>query len=234
MKKFLKNFYGQAVDFNDVNVSELLAKYWPFESMLDVGCWDWEKTLVYAKNAWTQKIYWIEIVAEKVEETKAKWIETFSLITDKYRWPFDYNFLDCVVSNQVIEHLTYNIDNFISEASRVLKKWWYLITSINNLASWHNICATLFLCAPFDLTNSSKKVGDIWNPLALHQWEIPENGASWTHKTILATRWMNDWFSVYGFGPVKRLWSWYYPFPAIVGKWLPWHSAFITLANKKN
>lgn len=232
LKRYLVSLYSNAMELNDKNVCEFLSEFWPFETLLDVGCWDWEKTIAYSKNANSEGIYGIEVVKDKAKEAEKKWITTYSIIADREKWPFEDNALDCVVSNQVIEHLS-DIDFFISEAKRVLKQWGYLITSTNNLSSWHNIFATIMGWTPFDLTNSSKKWIGIWNPLAIHQWETTINGDSWTHKTILNTRWLNSWFSLYGFSPIKVKWSWYYPLPNILGYWFPKHSAFITLANRK-
>lgn len=232
LKKYLTSLYGKAMELNDRNVNDALDEFWPFHSLLDVGCWDGEKTLEYAKSAKAKKVYGIEIVSEKSQEAQKKWIHVMSLIADKDTWPYEDSSLDCVVSNQVIEHLS-DIDHFLSEASRVLKTGWYLITSTNNLSSWHNIFALLLWWTPFDLTNSSKKWIWLWNPLAIHQWEISENGESWTHKTILNTRWMNAWFALFWLQAVKHTWAWYYPFSPRIGKWFPRHSAFITLVNKK-
>lgn len=217
---------------NDQNVNTLLSEFWPFESILDVGCWDGEKTLEYAKSAKAKEVYGIELVESQAKKAQKRGIQTMSVVADRNRWPFEDESLDCVISNQVIEHLS-DIDHFISEAHRVLKKWWYIITSTNNLSSWHNIFAIILWWTPFDLTNSSKKWIGIGNPLAIHQGEASENGDSWTHKTILNTRWMNSWFELYWFSPVEHRGSWYYPLPAKVGKYLKKHSAFVTLINSK-
>lgn len=233
LKNYLIHSYNTAADLNDENVYVACQQIWPINSMLDIGCWDGYKTIKYASKASVKNIYGIEIVPEKSKEANSKWIKTFSLIADKDRWPFDDESLDCVISNQVIEHLS-DVDYFISESSRVLKKWGYLITSTNNLSSWHNIWALIFGWAPFDLTNSSNKMSGIGNPLAAYKWEILQNGSSWCHKTIYTTRWLNDWMKVYNFTPIKHFWAWYYPLLSKLWYFFKKHSAFITLINQKN
>lgn len=225
--------YLSAAELNDHNVYSALSESGPHRSILDIGCWDWRKTIEYARNAGADEIYGIEIVSEKAKEAKEMWVKTFSLIADSEKWPFENESLDCVISNQVIEHLS-NVDHFISEATRVLRKWGILVTSTNNLSSWHNIGALIMWWAPFDLSNSSSKQSWIWNPVAIHKWETHGNGSSWCHKTIFTTRWLNEWFQLYWFKPVKHYGSWYYPLPSWLGKIFRKHSAFITLVNQKN
>lgn len=233
IKSYLHYIYNQAMIINDQNVClALKGSSGGGYSLLDIGCWDGEKTLKYAQSAWATEIYGIEIVPEKAKEAEQKWIKTFALVADREKWPFEDESLDYIVSNQVIEHLS-DVDHFISEATRVLKKWGVLVTSTNNLSSWHNIFALLLGWAPFDLTNSSTRAIGIWNPLALHSGETTLNGDSWTHKTIFTTRWLNDWFKLYWLESIKDYGSWYYPFPTGFGKFFKKHSAFITLVNKK-
>ena len=232
VKKYLNNIYAQAMLDNDANVCKAIKESGPFESILDVGCWDGTKTLEYAKNAKSKNIFGIEIVENKSKEAQEKGIKTFSMIADRDRWPFEDGSVDCVTSNQVIEHLS-NVDHFLSEASRVLKKDGVLITSTNNLSSWHNIVALVFGWAPFDLTNSSIKAIGIGNPLALHKGESSSNGDSWTHKTIFTTKWLNDWMLLYGLNPIKNYGAGYYPLPSFFGAFFKKHSAFITIVNKK-
>jgi 2-polyprenyl-3-methyl-5-hydroxy-6-metoxy-1,4-benzoquinol methylase len=231
-KKYLIKMYGNAMILNDKNVCSALSYTWPHKRLLDVWCRDGEKTQSYIYSAQSVENYGIELIDSAAKKANQKWIQTMACYADQDIRPFEDDFFDVVVSNQVIEHLS-DVDKFIGEAYRVLKPWWHLITSTNNLSSWHNIFALLFGWAPFDLTNSSKKVIGIGNPLAVHQWEVAKNGDSWTHKCIYTTRWLNDWFSKFWLKAIKNYWSGYYPLWAVVGSLLKRHCAFITLINKK-
>jgi SAM-dependent methyltransferase len=188
--------------------------------------------VVYAQSAKAKEVYGIELVKEQAKVANEKGVKTFAFYADRDIWTFENNSLHCVVSNQVIEHLS-DVDHFISEAYRVLKPGGYLITSTNNLSSWHNIFSLVFGWTPFDFTNSSKRGIGIGNPFALHQGEVAANGDSWTHKTIFNKRWLNEWFSLYGFAPVKDYGSGYHPLPPAVGKYFKKHCAFMVLVNKK-
>lgn len=232
LKKIMIKMYEDAMQLNDDNVCRALTEIWISKRLLDIGCWDWEKTLKYIDAAHSTENYWIELIQEQALKANKNWIKTISCYADKDRRPFEDNFFDVIVSNQVIEHLS-NVDIFFQEAYRVLKPWWYLVTSTNNLSSWHNIIALIFWWAPFDLTNSSTQWLWIWNPFAVHSWEKTLYWDSRTHKCIYTTKRLNNWQNLYKLKSVKHYGSWYYPLPAIVWNIFKKHSAFITLVNQK-
>jgi hypothetical protein len=107
------------------------------------------------------------------------------------------------------------------------------VTSTNNLSSWHNIASLLLGWAPFDLSNSSHRALGIGNPFAIHKGEAAANGASWCHKCVYTSRWLEDWFGLYGFSHVRTYGAGYYPLPAATGMLLKRHCAFITLMSRK-
>jgi SAM-dependent methyltransferase len=172
------------------------------------------------------------VVAAKALEAQSRGIATFSVRADSAPWPVESASLDCVVSNQVIEHLS-DVDHFLAEATRCLRPGGVLVTSTNNLSSWHNVASVFMGWAPFDLTNSSRKANGIGNPLALHKGEALEQGASWCHKCVYTERWLNEWFELYGLDPVRTYGAGYYPLPGAVGRVLRRHCAFITLVSRK-
>lgn len=231
MKKFLAKMYDRARNQNDRILIESIKKMGPFDTMLDVGCWDGELTMQYAAAGSVKKVFGMEIVKEMSDKTEQKGIKCATLIADQDVWPFEDASLDCVVSNQVIEHLS-NVDHFIAEASRVLKKGGVLITSTNNLASWHNIFALLFGWTPFDLSNSSTIGLGIGNPLSVHHGENCEL-SSWTHKCIYTPRWLFEWQNLYGLRKMLHIGAGFYPFPAFWGNIFKNHAAFMIIITKK-
>lgn len=231
LKKFLSKMYDDARKVNDKYVLQTLKQVGPFESLLDVGCWDGVLTLQYAKAAKARRIHGIEIVKEKSIEAEKKGISCSSLKADQDRWPFEDGTIDCVVSNQVIEHLS-DVDHFFSEASRVLRKGGVLVTSTNNLSSWHNILPLFFGWTPFDLTNSSKISAGIGNPIAVHRGEQTEI-ASWTHKCVYTPKWLFEWQMLFGLSRLSSYGSGFYPFPARVGNIFKNHAAFMIIATMK-
>lgn len=143
MKNFLERMYERSRNLNDALFSDSIKKHGPFESILDVGCWDGKGTMEYVKGSGMKRLYGIELVEEMGEEARNRGIERFSLKADQERWPFADGSIDCVISNQVVEHLS-DLDHFFGEASRVLKKGGILVTSTNNLGSWHNVFSLFF------------------------------------------------------------------------------------------
>jgi ubiquinone/menaquinone biosynthesis C-methylase UbiE len=118
-KKALDSMYVNAMGLNDRNIYEALKEHGPFDHILDVGCWDGEKSLRYAKAAGASRISGIEIVEEKAQAARRNGVSAYAVVADRELWPFEDGSVACVVSNQVIEHLS-NVDHFIAEASRVL------------------------------------------------------------------------------------------------------------------
>jgi SAM-dependent methyltransferase len=86
--------------------------------------------------------------------------------------PYPDNHFDCIVSDQLIEHLS-QPDTFIREIKRVGKKDSTIIIGTENLAAWHNIFALILTFHPFsDHYSSEIRVG---NPLSIHHRERIED-----------------------------------------------------------
>jgi ubiquinone/menaquinone biosynthesis C-methylase UbiE len=70
-------------------------------------------------------------------EASERGIAAVQLDIESERLPFDDQFFDVVIANQIIEH-TKQIFWIVSEISRVLKKSGWLIVGVPNLAALHN------------------------------------------------------------------------------------------------
>lgn len=228
MKNFLQKMYVEAEKLNTKNVQEALSSTGPHIYLLDVGCWDGENTKIWAKAAGAKNVFGIEPTRQKERST----IKIYSIKADNDKWPIPTASIDCVVSNQVVEHLS-DLDHFFSETHRVLKVGGTVVTSTNNLSSLHNIFALVFGWAPFDLTNSSYKLWGIGNPMATHRGESDPRGKTWTHKTIYTAQWLFEWQEAYSLVKHSLYGAGLYPFPSIVGKLFPKYSAFITTVCQK-
>lgn len=232
LKKYLHNLYVNAEAQNTLNVLEAISNTGPHNTILDVGCWDGITTIEWKKAAKAKKVLGIEVVETAAKKARDKGIETHALKADHDKWPYKDSSIDCIVSNQVIEHLT-NLDHYFSEATRVLKPKGFIITSTNNLSSLHNIFSLFFGWTPFDLTNSSFKRFGLGNPLAIHNKDELERGSSWTHKCIYTAKWLKEWQEVYDLTYVDHLGAGFYPFSAKIGKYIKIYSAFITIVMQK-
>ncbi|KKQ91487.1 MAG: hypothetical protein UT17_C0007G0013 [Candidatus Woesebacteria bacterium GW2011_GWB1_39_10] len=224
--------YVQAELLNNQNIIKALQKTGPHSTLLDVGCWDGVNTQVWITAAHAEKSLGIEPVSSAAAKSKKRGIKTFVVKADSGKWPLKDGSVDCIVSNQVVEHLS-DLDSFFAQAQRVLKPGGHIITSTNNLSSLHNIFALLMGWAPFDLTNSSSFKWGIGNPLATHRGENDKRGLTWTHKTIYTAHWLMEWQQVYGFIPLEIYGAGLYPLPAVFGRYVAKYSAFITTLCQK-
>jgi hypothetical protein len=110
-----------------------------------------------------------------------------------------------------------------------------VVTSTENLASWHNVGALLLGWQPFSLTNVSVK-GAIGNPFGL--WAGGDGSGApdpvtWQHRRVFAARGLVALHRAHGFDQVHLLGAGYYPLPGRIGAWNPGHAAFITVAGRR-
>ena len=83
--------------------------------------------------------------------------------------PFFNNYFDCIIADQLIEHLS-RPDSLIREIKRVGKKDCTVVIGSENLAAWHNIIALIFGLHPFsDHYSEYIRIG---NPLSIHNKKL--------------------------------------------------------------
>jgi len=84
------------------------------------------------------------------------------------RIPYPDSYFECIVSDQLIEHLA-QPDTFIEEIKRVANKNCTIIVGSENLAAWHNIFALMLTLHPFsDHYSTNIRIG---NPFSIHHKE---------------------------------------------------------------
>jgi len=229
INKIFGNMFENSRKLNELNILDML-NYNPNKNILDLGCDNGEWTIKLSRKMGTKKIYGIEIVEERINDAKNKGINVKKADLNS-KFPFENESFDVIHANQVIEHIS-NLDIFISEIYRVLKKGGYIIISTENGSSWHNIFAGIMGWQIFSLTNiSSRKMG-IGNPLAIHRGE-KLNLSSWTHKTIFNFLGLKELLEAYGFVVYEIKGSGYYPLPAFFGKIDARHAHFLTIKAYK-
>lgn len=232
IKNYLEKIYNDAANLSRQNIENSLAEAKQGGILLDVGCWKGEITQRWIKATSASETHGIELIKEAALKARKKGIKAKTTNINR-KWPYKNNTFDYVVSNLVIEHLS-DVDHFISESYRVLKKGGITVVSTNNLASWHNIFCLFLGWAPFDMTNSSHKLWSIGNPMALHANEVHSyDSKTWTHKCIYTTKWLKDWYELYGFKFSKARGAGYFPLPPQVGLIEKKHAALITLSFRK-
>jgi SAM-dependent methyltransferase len=226
--------FRRAIEQNNENIARALAAYGPVESLLDLGCDDGTRTSLYARAAGALDIHGIELVDSRAALARERGISVVSADLGA-PLPFEDQRFDAVVSNQVIEHL-FDTDLFLAEAFRVLKVGGVVVTSTENLASWHNVASLLLGWQPFSLTNVSS-AGSIGNPLGLAVGgevapDVP-GAVTWQHHRVFATRGLVDLHRAHGFTALRSVGAGYYPLPRRVGRLNPAHAVFITVAGQR-
>lgn len=109
--------------------------------------------------------------------------------------PFDDNSFDCVVADQLLEHLV-RPDTFLKEVRRVARPGGRLVLGSENLAAWHNIMALVLGFHPFsDHYSEHLRVG---NPLSVHHLKPIERRYE-RHAKVPTVRAVEDLLGVYDF-----------------------------------
>ncbi len=91
--------------------------------LLDVGCWDGEFTVKYAQVLGTQpgEMHGLDFSTTVLETARQRGVQAHQVDLEVQTFPFDDNYFDVIVCNQVLEHLK-QIYIPISEICRVLKE----------------------------------------------------------------------------------------------------------------
>src|SRR5262249_1119074 len=139
--------FARAIAQNNDHIAHALAERGPFHTLLDLGCDDGARTLVWAKAARSRELKGLEVVDDRAHMAEERGIEIARSDLGE-PLPYEDESIDAVVSNQVIEHL-YDTDCFLAESRRVLRRGGVLVTSTENLASWHNLAALFLAWQPF-------------------------------------------------------------------------------------
>ena len=109
--------------------------------------------------------------------------------------PYPDNQFDCIVSDQLIEHLS-QPDKLITEIKRVGKKDCTVIIGSENLAAWHNIIALALTLHPFsDHYSAHVRIG---NPLSIHHRKKIEDPFM-RHFKVPTIRALKELLEYYGF-----------------------------------
>jgi SAM-dependent methyltransferase len=213
MKDYLQKLYKKAEAANYENIFGLLEKN-DGAGVLDLGCDDGAVSIKISEIIGTADINGVEIVEEKagLAEKNGVIARVFDL---NGRFDFADSAFDCIVANQVIEHL-YNSDGFLSEIYRVLKPGGYAIISTENASSWCNIFASILGWQIFSLTNFSSKKRGIGNPMALLK-NIEAPNCFWNHVRVYNFRGLKDYFEIFGFKIEMIRGAGYFPLPSFLG-----------------
>jgi SAM-dependent methyltransferase len=239
LHKYFEKLWKDYKEERKLGILRMLGKSNLEPILLDCGCDDGKFTLSVSKKINTKNIYGIEI--NKKASVLARRLGVKVKNSDlNSKFPFANNLFDLVTADQVIEHL-YDLDNFLSEISRVLKTGGEVIISTENLASWHNIFALLLGFQPFSGPSPSEKKVVGYHPLTpsrdimktKHDTTIDMPG----HIKVLTCKALENLVSNHGFRIEKAEGYGYIPLPnplaRCFAKFDRWHAFFITIRARK-
>jgi SAM-dependent methyltransferase len=232
MKGMLSHLFQRASLTNQQNILSLLEGDRE-TSFIDLGCGDGRFTAMCARRLRNDLPVGVEL--DKKEAKKARSAGIGLVRCDlNTSFPFKNDSFGVIVSTQVIEHLM-NVDLFVEEMHRTLRKGGYAIISTENLSSWHNIFALILGYRPFSQDYSSRiKVG---NPLSPHHEErLAKNYIG--HIRVFTYQALCDLFRFYRFKIEEIAGAGYYPIGSNVlmrffSKLDPRHAHFLTMKLRK-
>ena len=242
-KTLFQKLWQEAYRFNDQNILSLL-KFDQKATVLDLGCGDGQKTILYQKKIGTKLMVGADGVRARLQAAKVRGVTQTVSLNIESEWPLPDKYFDAVISNQVIEHI-FDIDHFLTESYRILKPGGYMVVSTENLASWHNIFALVLGWQ--DFSHHILKISHVTNPLSPHfekktaSWSKEDNSSvddsAYPHIKILTYKSLIKIFQAYNFIFEKGGGAGYYPlfgnFSRIISKFDPIHSHFISARFKK-
>jgi len=187
-------------------IEKFLHRSKPFSRVMDVGAGHGDDLGVAHRLSGDAELFAMESWPPYVEELRQMGISVYPLNIERDRMPFNDEFLDVVIANQVLEH-TKEIFWIFHEISRVLKVGGKLIIGVPNLASLHNRFLLAFGRQPSPIKTASAHVRGFTKNDILHFIHTCYPGG----------------YTLTGFGGSN-----FYPFPPVLAK--PLALAFPTLA----
>lgn len=138
-KSLYLNIIGQIKNLNLLKSAKILDIWWGNGKL--IKCYLNENVDKYV----------VDISDEQIKNANEAGIKWYVVDIEKEVLPFDDEYFDFVILTEVLEHI-YDYDFAISEAKRVLKKWWKLLVTTPNLTS---ISSRIRLFFGFPLTSQS-------------------------------------------------------------------------------
>lgn len=179
-----------------------------------------------------EKIYTVDINDDYVNKLRQNPKNIVAKADLNKKFPFQGNFFDLVVGDQVIEHIV-DADNFLAEIYRILRKDGKAIISTENLASFANIISLILGYRPFSVHYSYRK--NVGNPLSPHNYEKGPGKfiIGGMHNKIFTPRSLKEMFELYDFNIEKEFYNGFLPLPNFLSKIFKKRSCFMTFLISK-
>ena len=199
-----KGVYGDIEKFNSsynrLDKMLHLVDSLPFEpkTILDIGCGTGTFAYLMKKRFPKAVVIGADIstTALSIGRKNYKSIQLVLANAEK-KLPFRPNYFDLVVSGEHIEHLV-DVDTYLEELNRVLKKDGYLLLTTPNLASWINRLLLLFGFQPWYLEASYRKNLPIFS-IGTFRFPINSETPAVGHLRLFTLNILKKLLHLYGF-----------------------------------
>ena len=148
------NLFSRYIEFlgrrTESEIEMAVASFLPRNSkikFLDCGSDNGIKTINRANIIGTSHVWGIERVKERVKLARKNNLKVYTTNLNRV-FLFENDSINCITATEVIEHLR-DVDNFLSECKRVLKKDGSVIISTENLAGWQNVFSLILGNQPY-------------------------------------------------------------------------------------
>ena len=180
---------------------------------VDCGSGEGEKTLKRAKRLGAKEAVGLEENRENYLKAKQKGMEVYQVDLNK-KWPLSSGEVDYMTATEVVEHLV-DLDNFFSEARRVLKKGATMVISTENLAGYRNILALLFGRQPYTGPYLSR-IFPIGHRVGVGYFSGPKGKRIAPHINVMTSWALEQLLRKHGFKVDKLVGVAFYPLPGIM------------------
>jgi SAM-dependent methyltransferase len=245
VKRVAPNVYISGLLDCDKAGEQFLRDGPPSETLVDVGCGDGEKTMVWWRASRAKTCIGLEFVESEIDVAKSRGIDARKADLS-LPWPVADGECDVVMSSQNIEHM-HRTMFYAGELFRILRPGGRAIVLTENLSGWANIAALSFGWQPFSSTPLDGHI--IGCPLAhmadvklerfsilTEAFEAGITGAA-AHVCVLAYRGLRDVMQKTGFEILGYGSTGYAPFWGAPSRFLcridPRHGHFLALEARK-
>lgn len=211
-----------------------LRKYSPVKTYLDLGADDGKKTLERARVLKCKNTVGVEVESSRAKKARKAGVKIVTSDLNK-KWAVKTSSVDVITATEVIEHMV-DVDNFLGEARRVLKKGGKLIISTENLAAYHNIFALIIGNQPYTGPYLSRKYPIGHRPNAKY-YQNNMNMTMYPHLNVMTFKALKQLFEAYGFKIRSEKGVGVYPLSAGIANVMSqidrYHSSYIVIVGEK-
>ncbi len=211
---YIRNLGKQVEDEVELTVENFLPKNGNL-TYLDCGSYDGYRTMQRANAIGTKKVLGLDVLKDVSKKATKKGVKViFGDLNEK--WPIPSNSVDVITSTETIEHLI-NVDLFLEEAHRVLKKNGLFILSTDNLAAYHNIFALFRGLQPYTGPFLSRKYPIGHRPNAIFYETLKD---MYPHLNVMTTKSLVQLLEYNKFKIKAVTGAGFYPFPIPIARLL--------------